>query len=103
MVRSDAMKGGITPLKKLASLSEAFGLKCEIHLSHNLGNAANLHVMCSIRNCDFYEWAVPDRPNFGVKEGIKLDNEGYVHVPKGPGLGLEIDWEYINSHTVQTL
>ena len=40
---------------------------------------------------------------FGVKEGIKIDNEGYAHVPKGPGLGLEVDWEYIDGHTIATL
>jgi L-alanine-DL-glutamate epimerase-like enolase superfamily enzyme len=41
--------------------------------------------------------------DFGVKETIKLDDEGYVHVPKGPGLGMEPDWEYIDACTIQTL
>jgi L-alanine-DL-glutamate epimerase-like enolase superfamily enzyme len=102
IVRSDTLyNAGITPLKKTASLAEAFGMKCEIHCNPNpLANAANLHVICSIKNCDFYEWMVPESVwNFGVKETIKLDNQGYVHVPKGPGLGLEVDWEYIDSHT----
>lgn len=106
IVRSDALyNGGITPLKKTASLAEAFDMKCEIHYNPSpLANAANLHVMCSMSNCDFYEWVVPEwQWDFGVKESIKLDGEGYVHVPKEPGLGLEVDWEYINSHTVQTL
>lgn len=106
MVRSDTCyNGGITPLKKIASLAEAFAIKCEIHCCPNPWmNAANLHVMCSIRNCDFYEWMVPEWIwDFGVKETIKLDDEGYVHVPKGPGLGMEPDWEYIDSCTIQTL
>lgn len=106
MVRSDTLyNGGITPLKKTASLAEAFGIKCEIHCNPNpLANAANLHVICSIKNCDFYEWMVPEGIwDFGVKKSIKLDEEGYVHVPKGPGLGLEVDWEYINTHTTATL
>jgi len=106
IVRSDALySGGITSLKKIASLAEAFGIKCEIHATCNpLTNVAGLHVACSIRNCEFYEWEVPEGLwDFGVKETIKLDKEGYVHVPKGPGLGLEPDWEYIDSHTIQTL
>lgn len=106
MVRSDTLyNGGITPLKKTASLAEAFGMKCEVHCNPNpLANAANLHVICSIKNCDFYEWMVPEGIwDFGVRESIKLDDEGYVHVPKAPGLGLEIDWEYIDSHTIATL
>ena len=106
MVRSDVMyNGGITPLKKIASLAEAFGIKCEIHANTNpLMSAANLHVTCSIRNCDFYECIMAEEiTEFGVKQGIKIDNEGYAHVPKGPGLGMEVDWEYIDGHTIATL
>ena len=36
---------------------------------------------------------------FGVREGIEIDNEGYAHVPKGPGIGLELDWEYLDMYT----
>ncbi|MFC1979217.1 enolase C-terminal domain-like protein [Chloroflexota bacterium] len=107
IVQSDTLvNGGITPLKKTASLAEALGMNCEIHFCSNpLANAANLHVMCSIKNCSFFEWVVPDggRYQFGLKEGIKLDDEGYVHVPEGPGLGLEVDWEYVDNHTIATL
>ena len=106
IVRADVCNhGGITPLKKIASLAEAFGMKCEIHVCPNpWTDTANLHVICAIKNCEFYEWFVPDELlQFGVKENLKLDSEGYVHVPKGPGLGIEPDWEYIDSHTIQTL
>ena len=86
-------------------MAEAFGMNCEIHLNSNpLAQAANLHVMCSMKNCDFFEWAVPEWLwVYGVKEDIKLDEEGYVHAPKSAGLGLEVDREYIDSHTVATL
>jgi len=106
MVRGDVIYcGGVTPLKKLASLSEAFGMNCEIHLNMNpLAQAANLHVMCSMKNCDFFEWALPEWLwEYGVKENIRLDDEGFVHVPEGPGLGLDVDKEYINSHTIADL
>jgi L-alanine-DL-glutamate epimerase-like enolase superfamily enzyme len=105
IVRSDVMyNGGLTPLKKTASLCEAFGLKCEIHANSNpLMNAANLHVICSIKNCDFYEIIMAEElMEFGVKDGIEIDNAGYAHVPKGPGLGLEVDWKYIDAHTIAT-
>jgi L-alanine-DL-glutamate epimerase-like enolase superfamily enzyme len=97
--------GGTTALKKIASLAEAFGIKWEIHVSPNPWmDVANLHVICSMKNYEFYEWFVPDEIlQFGVKETLKLDDEGYVHVPQGPGLGLEPDWGYINNHTIQTL
>ena len=106
IVRADVCNhGGISPLKKIASLAEAFGIKCEIHVCPNPWmNAANLHVTCSIKNCEYYEWFVPDNLLFfGVKEEIKLDNKGYVYVPSGPGLGVETDWGYIDDHTIKVL
>jgi len=105
MVRGDVLlSGGITPLKKIAALAEAFGMDFEIHVGMNpLAKAAVLHVICSISNCTYFEWLVPDRPFYGVKKGIKLDDEGYAHVPQEPGLGLEIDQEYLDSHTITTL
>lgn len=107
IIRSDVQfNGGITQLKKVASLAEAFGMRCEIHTSFNpLMNAANLHVTCAIKNCEFYEWWVPERLiwDFGVKESLSVDSEGCVHVPEGPGLGMEVDWKYINAHLIATL
>jgi L-alanine-DL-glutamate epimerase-like enolase superfamily enzyme len=107
IVRSDVQfNGGITQLKKVASLAEAFGMRCEIHTNFNpLMNAANLHVTCSIKNCEFYEWWIPEELmwDFGVKESLVVDTEGYVHVPYGPGLGLEVDWDYVAAHAIATL
>ena len=89
IVRSDVQfNGGITQLRKVAALAEAFGMRCEIHTNFNpLMNAANLHVTCSIKNCEFYEWWVPERLiwDFGVIESLTVDQEGYVHAPKGRG------------------
>ena len=32
----------------------------------------------------------------GTKDVIRIDKEGYVHAPKKPGLGLEIDWAQVD-------
>jgi hypothetical protein len=29
-----------------------------------------------------------------------MDDEGYVHISQEPGLGQDINWDYINSHLV---
>jgi len=91
-------KGGIGPLKKIASMAEAFGMNCEIHNAvAPLYSVANLHVMCSIKNSKYHEKMV--RPYWaGVLEDVEIDRDGYITVPQKPGLGLEIDWEYINKH-----
>lgn len=95
IVRMDASRQGITQIAQLASLADAFGLKCEGHaFGPALGQAANLQVALAISNGDFCELPVPlGRLDIGVVQGHKLDNEGYVLAPEGPGLGLEIDKE----------
>jgi L-alanine-DL-glutamate epimerase-like enolase superfamily enzyme len=29
-----------------------------------------------------------------------MDDEGYVHIPQTPGLGMEFEWDYINDNLV---
>jgi len=63
-------------------------------------------MSCAIKNCEFFEWWVPEKRlwNFGfVKESLKVDKKGIVHVPEGPGLGLELDWDYVKAHTFAVL
>jgi len=105
ILRSDCAKLGITGLKKLVSLCEAFGLDCEFHHGANaLMNAANLHVSLSASNCEFYEWMVPDdEVRFGLVDGMKVDGKGWVHAPQAPGLGFDLDWNMLNKLTFQVL
>jgi len=97
IVRPDVMiYGGITPVKKVADMCDAFGMQCELHsgaYGFPICNVANLHVECASKNCEFHELRWPDVVRFGLKEYPVLDNEGYVHIPQKPGLGVEIDWE----------
>ena len=95
IVRCDTrLYGGITPSKKVADLCNVFGMQCEIHAATPICDTANLHVECAIKNCEFHElfWP-PATPRLPIKEFPYLDDEGYLHVPQKPGLGIEIDWE----------
>ncbi|MFC1917903.1 enolase C-terminal domain-like protein [Chloroflexota bacterium] len=94
IVRCDTwLGGGITPCKKIADLCNAFGVQCEIHANwFPTCNIANLHVMGAVKNCEYYEMIWPER-RYGLKEYPVFDNEGYIHVPENPGLGIDIDWE----------
>ena len=105
LVRGTSRKLGITGLKKLCGLLEGFGMNCEIGLAGNtLLNAANLHVIMSITNCDYYEYWMPLAAHqWGVKDEIKLNDRGVVEAPMGPGLGFELDEEWIAAHRVATL
>lgn len=105
LVRGTAAKLGITGLKKLCSLAEGFGMNCEIGTAGNsLLQAANLHVILSVKNCDFFEYWMPQSAHqFGLVEDIKLNEQGVLEAPTSPGLGYELDWDWIEHHKVATL
>ena len=106
MLRGDvALKGGITPMIKIAHLAEAFRMKCEIHHGGNsLNNVANLHVTMAIPNCEYFEVLQPDAAQkHGLVQDIEVDQAGLVHAPTAPGLGYEIDWDLIERNKVGEL
>ncbi len=106
MLRGDvAVTGGITPLLRLAHLADGFHMKCEIHHGGNsLNNAANLHVMLAIDNCDYYELFPANGANkYGLVADIKVDHQGLIHAPQEPGLGYDIDWELVRRETIQEI
>jgi L-alanine-DL-glutamate epimerase-like enolase superfamily enzyme len=106
MLRGDvALKGGITPMIRIAHLAEGFRMRCEIHHGGNsLNNVANLHVTMAIPNCEYFEVLLPDTAQkHGLVQDIEVDQAGYVHAPTGPGLGYAIDWDLIRANTVATL
>ena len=92
-----AVKGGITTLLKTAHLAEAFRMNYEVHHGGNsLNNIANLHVIASIRNTQFFEVLLPDAAQkYGLEQDIVVGRDGMVHAPTGPGLGAAIDFKLI--------
>ena len=105
IVRGTAIRLGITGLKKLCSLAESYDLNCEIGTAGNpLLNAANLHVMLSVSNCDFYEYLMPfELQHFGMTTYPTPDESGLMPAPSGPGLGFELDWDWLERHKVASL
>jgi L-alanine-DL-glutamate epimerase-like enolase superfamily enzyme len=106
IVRSDVtLKYGVGQVKKTAALAEAFGMNLEVHTNPNpMLDAANLQVALTIKNTDFFEQFVSEHiVRYGVKEWLQIDKEGYVHPPRGAGHGLEIDWDFVNAHTISVL
>jgi L-alanine-DL-glutamate epimerase-like enolase superfamily enzyme len=106
-VRGDvALKGGITGMMKIAHLAEAFHMNCEVHDAYNaLLNVASLHVIMAMPNCEWFEVLTFDRAgdhslehlNYGLQAPIEIDAEGFAHAPDGPGLGVDIDWDLLQS------
>lgn len=101
MIRGDTLiKGGITGLHKAFHLCELQGVNLEIHTAGTtLMDVANLHVACAHRNCEYMESHHPIF-RFGLKNSpLEIDKKGYLHLPQKPGLGVELDWDWLENHT----
>ena len=100
-----AVKGGITTLVKGAHLAESFRMNYEVHHGGNsLNNVANLHVIASLRNTEFFEVLLPDAAQkYGLEQDIVVGRDGLVHVPNGPGLGANIDFKLIERKKIAVL
>ena len=87
--------GGITSMKKIAVLAETYFVPLAPHCTANyLGIAASFHVVATIPFFLIHEF-YPDNGGFQsgkiVRMNFKLDDDGYVSLPEGPGLGVEVD------------
>lgn len=99
IVRADvSWKHGVTGTLKIAHLAEAFGMNCEIHTTTmNYMDLANLHVSCAIRNCEYFEYFVPeDNYRLPMKGDLPIE-DGVITVPDAPGIGAELDWDLIEA------
>jgi galactonate dehydratase len=95
--------GGITSMKKIATLAEAYMVPLAPHCTASfLGIAASLHVVSSIPFLLIHEF-YPDNHGFNPK-GItrfsyQLDADGTINIPGGPGLGVEVDETLLESES----
>jgi len=98
--RTDVLRGGITAAKKTIAVCEAYGVRCEVHMS----GFGNLQVLGSASEdvCGYYEKGLLapgvdyDVPVPYLKEACDpIDAEGFVRIPKAPGLGYDLNWDYI--------
>ena len=105
LVRGDVLiKGGITGLRKAFAIAEIFGSNLEIHTAGTpLLDLANLHVASAHRNCEFVELHHPIF-RFGLKGNpLESDAGGCLQVPSAPGLGVDLDWDWLENHTIEKI
>jgi L-alanine-DL-glutamate epimerase-like enolase superfamily enzyme len=103
IIRGDVHhKSGITGAMKAIALCELTGFGFEIHTAAApLLDVANLHVACATKLSRFVESHHP-MFRFGLKDDpLEIREDGCQHCPQGPGLGVEIDWDWIDDHTVE--
>ncbi|MFC1538479.1 mandelate racemase/muconate lactonizing enzyme family protein [Candidatus Latescibacterota bacterium] len=88
-----AFVGGISQMKKIATLAEPFHVPLAPHCTTTeLGMTASFHATASIPHFLIHEGNPPDRRLPGVTHKTwTVDDEGYASLPEGPGLGIEVD------------
>lgn len=94
--------GGITECCRIAKLAQAHNLPCNPHVfSSGVSLAANLHFLASLPNGGPFEM---DRNVYPLRdelltEKIDIAPDGFVYVPQGAGLGIELNMETFDKYS----
>ena len=103
-IRPDlCLAGGLTHCKKIAAVAESFNVGV---IPHNplspISTAACVQLDACIPNFVLQEYTGEDQPpkSLMVKQPIRLE-KGYLIIPDGPGIGIELNDEYFAAHQAE--
>ena len=92
--------GGISELYKISTLAETFYIPVSPHdASGPINILAGAHTMMTVPNFFKLEMNHSSLPtlNMMITEPINI-NQGYLELPSRPGLGVELNEDYLESH-----
>jgi L-alanine-DL-glutamate epimerase-like enolase superfamily enzyme len=96
--------GGLTEALRIAALASAWKLPINPHTSMTgLNMAATIHFLAAISNAGYFEGDVSRGNLFRDELGsspYRVSGEGTVCPVEGPGIGVEIDEEFLRAHPV---
>ncbi|MGH2405540.1 MAG: mandelate racemase/muconate lactonizing enzyme family protein [bacterium] len=89
---------GLTECRRIAMLADIYNVKLCPHNSvcSAVHHAASLQLCAAIPNFLLYEFWSGYNPILDIVTAPLAPDHGYLHVPNGPGLGIEIDEEKLN-------
>ena len=92
--------GGISELKKISTMAEAYYVPVSPHdASGPINVLAGAHVMMTVPNFYRLETTRSRLDMYDAFIDTPLDvRKGELHVPKRPGLGLELNLDYLRAH-----
>ena len=95
--------GGITELKKISSLAEAYYIPISPHdASGPINVVAGAQVMMTVPNFYRLETSQWNLGNYNAFIKTPLDNSaGVLKLPRAPGLGIEMNREYLEANEVE--
>ena len=99
----DLARNGFTWSRQISDMAESHGLKVVNHFySTPINLAAGLHWLVSRKSAFIFEYCIEDNP---IRRKIAKPDipviDGYITVPDGPGLGIELDEKAIDRYRVR--
>lgn len=96
--------GGLTVARRVAELAKEAGIDLVPHswLTHLL-TGYSLQLIATLPRARFLEFNVSQSGlTRGVTRGVpfRLEPDGTVLIPDGPGIGVEVDIDFVNAHRV---
>ncbi len=90
--------GGPTIWRKAAGLCAAFG----VQLGHHEEPQVSSHLLASVPDHTFAECFDDERDPFfwRLTDMATRVADGRYRLPEAPGLGINLDWDYVRAHTV---
>ena len=95
--------GGITELLRIAEFADSRGVETVPHAwKSGIIKAASLHVNAVLPEALYQEYCVAETPinTLLTKQRLPIDDEGFVAVPSGPGLGIDLDEDILAQYRV---
>jgi len=94
----DHYKGGFTGVLKTAHICEGYGIMCAMHG----GSIASLHAACALYNSRYFERLIPAMYYTppGITDASTDIRDGYAQPWDEPGLGIHVDWKWVEKHSV---
>lgn len=94
--------GGISELKKIATLAEAYYVPVSPHdASGPINVTAGAHVMMTVPNFYRIETSDCDLSHYDRLIETPIDNSGgRIHLPRAPGLGLTMNLDYLRANMI---
>jgi L-rhamnonate dehydratase len=102
----DIARNGFTEAVRIADMAEDHGLRVVNHFySTGINLAAGLHWLASRKTAFIFEYCVEETAlRWEVtRQKMEIDADGYVHVPEGPGLGIDLNEETIERYQVRAI
>jgi len=96
--------GGLTGARRLLEMARVMNIPCMFHddLELSVSLAAATQIITAYKNVITHKCELSGYPEWMgddvTTESVRFD-KGYVHVPEGPGLGVELDDDKVEKYT----